>query len=84
MVVDIELTAVEDIENDKEEGAVVSEIQGNALSTPSLSYRHQHFYFNLTDVTHGQSIPIAIFGEHVSTLHTKRNEGFEAEYNVRT
>ena len=38
MVVDIELTAVEDIENDKEEGAVVSKIQGNALSTPSLSY----------------------------------------------
>ena len=38
MVVNIELTAVEDVENDKEEGAVVSDIQGSVLSTPSLSY----------------------------------------------
>ena len=32
MVVDIELTAVEDIENDKEESAVISDIQGTIYS----------------------------------------------------
>ena len=37
-VVNIELISVENTEDDKEEGPVVSDIQGSVLSTSSLSY----------------------------------------------